>query len=63
MNLRSLFKGAVLVTASATLIAVITVAGILAFVFYHSDGGRNWDVPVSRISSALIWDCTGYEFS
>ena len=63
MNLRSLFKGAVLVTASATLIAVITVAGILAFVFYHSDGGRNWDVPVSRISSALIWDGTGYEFS
>ena len=32
-----------LVTASAALIAVITIAGILAFVFYHSDGGRSWE--------------------
>ena len=51
MSLRSLLKGAVLVTASAALIAVITLAGILAFIFYHSDGGRSWDAPVSRISS------------
>ena len=43
MNLRSLLKGAILVTASAALIAVITMAGILAFVFYHSDGGRSWE--------------------
>ena len=63
MNLRSLLKGAILVTASAALIAVITIAGILAFVFYHSDGGRSWDAPVSKISSALVWDGTAYEFS
>ncbi len=63
MNLRSLLKGAILVTASAALIAVITLAGILAFIFYHSDGGRSWDAPVSRISSALAWDGTEYEFS
>ena len=63
MNLRSLLKGAILVTASAALIAVITLAGILAFIFYHSDGGRSWDAPVSRISSALTWDGTEYEFS
>ena len=63
MNLRSLLKGAVLVTASAALIAVITLAGILAFVFYHSDGGRSWGVSVSRISSALTWDGAEYEFS
>ncbi len=63
MSLRSLLKGAVLVTASAALIAVITLAGILAFVFYHSDGGRSWDTPVSRISSALTWNGTEYEFS
>ncbi len=46
MNLRSLLKGAMLVTASAALIAVITMAGILAFVFYHSDGGRSWSVSI-----------------
>ena len=63
MNLRSLLKGAILVTASAALIAVITMAGILAFVFYHSDGGRSWDISVSRVSSTLTWDGTEYEFS
>ena len=63
MNLRSLLKGAILVTASAALIAAVTVTGILAFIFYHSDGGRSWDAPVSRISSALVWDGTEYEFS
>lgn len=63
MNLRSLLKGAILVTASAALIAVITMAGILAFVFYHSDGGRSWDVSVSRVSSTLSWNGTAYEFS
>ena len=63
MSLRSLLKGAVLVTASAALIAGITIAGILAFVFYHSDGGRSWDVSVSRVSSTLTWDGTDYEFS
>ena len=63
MSLRSLFKGALLVTASAALIAVITIAGVLAFVFYHSDGGRSWDMPVSMISSALTWDGVDYEFS
>lgn len=63
MSLRSIFKGAALVTASAALIAVITIVGILAFVFYHSNGGRSWDAPVSRISSALTWDGTDYDFS
>ncbi len=63
MSLRSIFKGALLVTASAALIAVITIVGILAFVFYHSNGGRSWDAPVSRISSALTWDGTDYDFS
>ena len=63
MSLRSIFKGVMLVTLSAALIAVITIAGILAFVFYHSDGGRRWDAPVSKISSALIWDGTDYAFS
>lgn len=62
MSLRSIFKGAMLVTAAA-LVSFITLAGILAFIFYHSDGGRSWDIPVSRISSTLTWDGTEYEFS
>lgn len=63
MSLRSIFKGAMLVTAAAALVSFITLAGILAFIFYHSDGGRSWDMPVSRISSTLTWDGTEYEFS
>lgn len=63
MSLRSIFKGAMLVTAAAALVSFITLAGILAFIFYHSDGGRSWDIPVSRISSTLTWDGTEYEFS
>ena len=38
MSLRSIFKGAMLVTAAAALVSFITLAVILAFNFYHSDG-------------------------
>ena len=63
MSLRSIFKGAMLVTASAALIAVITIAGILALAFYYSDGGRSWSVSVTRVSDALTYDGTEYDFS
>lgn len=63
MSLRGLFKGALLVTASAALITVITMAGILAFIFYHSDGGRSWSVSITRVSDTLTWNGTEYEFS
>lgn len=63
MSLRSFFKGAILVTASAALIAFITLAGILVFTFYHSDGGRSWDVSVRKTSDALAWDGTDYTFT
>ena len=63
MSLRSIFKGAMLVTASAALIAVITIAGILALAFYYSDGGRSWSVSVTRVSAALTYDGTEYDFS
>ena len=63
MSLRSIFNGAMLVTASAALIAVITIAGILALAFYYSDGGRSWSVSVTRVSDALTYDGTGYDFS
>lgn len=63
MNLRSFFKGAMLVTASAALIAIITLAGLLAFTFYNSDGGRDWGVPARAVSNALVWDGADYIFS
>ena len=63
MSLRSIFKGAMLVTASAALIAVITIAGILALAFYYSDGGRSWSVSVTSVSDALTYDGTEYDFS
>ena len=63
MSLRSIFKGAMLVTASAALIAVITIAGILALAFYYSDGGRSWSVSITRVSDALTYDGAEYDFS
>lgn len=63
MSLRSIFKGAMLVTASAALIAFITIAGILALAFYYSDGGRSWSVSVTRVSDTLTYDGTEYDFS
>ena len=49
MSLRSIFKGAMLVTASAALIAVITIAGILALAFYSltAAGAGAFPSPVS----------------
>ena len=63
MSLRSIFKGAMLVTAAAALVSFITLAGILAFTFYNSDGGRDWGVPVSEVSQSLTWDGTEYTFT
>ena len=53
MKLRSVWKGAVLVTVSALLIAAVTVLGLLAFVWYNSDGGRDWIAPLWEISDTL----------
>ena len=63
MNLRSFFKGAMLVTAAAALVTFITLMGILAFIFYNSDGGRDWGIPLSKISQALTWDGAEYTFT
>ena len=63
MKLRSVWKGAVMVTVSALLIAVVTVLGLLAFVWYNSDGGRDWSAPLWEISDTLIWDGTAYQFT
>lgn len=63
MNLRSIVKGALLVTASAALVAFITMAGILAFIWYNSSGGKNWGVSVSQVSDSLTREGGGYAFT
>jgi signal transduction histidine kinase len=63
MKLRSLLKGAMLVTVSALLIAVVTLLGLIAFVYCNSNGGRDWSTPMEKLSDALIWDGTAYSFT
>ena len=63
MSLRGFFKGAMLVTAAAALVTFVTLMGILAFVFYNSDSGQDWGVPISQVSEALTWDGTAYAFT
>ena len=63
MKLRSLLKGAMLVTVSALLIAVVTLLWLIAFVYYNSNGGRDWNTPMEELSDALVWDGTAYTFA
>ena len=63
MKLRNLLKGAILVTVSALLIAVVTLLGLIAFLYYNSNGGRDWSTPMQKLSNALIWDGTAYSFT
>ena len=63
MKLRSLRKGVMLVTVSALLIAAVTLLGLVAFVYYNSNGGRDWSTPIEKLSDTLIWDGTAYSFS
>ena len=60
MKFKTLWKGAVLVTASAALIAAISILGIVFFVFSSSVDSRNWGVSIHEISNALIWDGESY---
>ena len=62
MNLRSFLKGTLLMTVSAALIALVTVVGFLAFIYYNSSGGRDWGVPIQQVSDALDRDGTEYRF-
>lgn len=63
MKLRSLLKGAMLVTVSALLIAAVTMLGLFSFVYYNSNGGRDWGTPMAKLSDALTWDRTAYSFT
>ena len=63
MKLRSLWKGTMLVTASALLIFVVTVLGCFSFGYYISDGGRGWSAPMGDISHTLTWNGEAYAFT
>lgn len=63
MKLRSVLKGTLLVAVSALLIVVVTLLGLVAFVYYNSGGGQDWNTPVEALSDALIWDGTAYSFT
>ena len=63
MKLRGLIKGVVLVAASSLLIAVLTLLSLFSFVYYHSDGGRDWGVSMSELSDTLVRDGTAYVFT
>lgn len=62
MKIRNLKKAAGLVAVSAALIVTITLVGILAFIFYNTDGGRSWGISVGEISDALSPEGAGYAF-
>ena len=57
MNVRSILKGSGLVTASAALIALVTLVGILVFTFYNISD-RDGSASIREISAALTWDGT-----
>ena len=63
MRLRSFLKGAMLVAVSALLIVVVTLSGLLIFIYYNSNGGRDWGTTMEELSSALTWDGTAYSFT
>lgn len=63
MKLRNLRKGATLVAVSALLTAIVTLLGLVAFVFYNSNGGRDWSTPMEKISDALVWEGGNYSFT
>ena len=63
MKLSSWMKGAMLVTVSALLIFIMMVLGCLAFTWYISKGGTEWNAPIQTISDALTPDSTGYSFT
>lgn len=63
MKLRSLLKGAGLMAASALLIAVVTLAGLAAFLYTSTVTGQNWSASLDEISACLTPAEGGYSFT
>ena len=63
MKLRSWVKAAGLVAVSALLIVGILITGLLVFVFYNAEQGRDWSVPTQAVSDCLTQTADGYTFT
>lgn len=63
MKLRSWVKAAGLVAVSALLIVAILIIGLLSFVFYNAEQGRDWSVPTQQVSDSLTRTADGYVFT
>lgn len=63
MKLRSWVKAAGLVAVSALLIVGILITGLLVFVFYNAEQGRDWSVPTQAVSDCLTQTAEGYTFT
>ena len=63
MKLRSLWKGTLLVTASALLIFLVMVLGFFTYGYHVSNGGQGWSAPIENISAALTREGMDYAFA
>ncbi len=63
MKLKPLFQAVGLIAASAVLILVICLAGLLAFILQTSQMSQSWNAPVSAISDSLSQENGRYVFT
>ncbi len=61
--MKHIWKGAVMLTLSAFLIAVIWGAGVLLFSYLHSRNDAATTLPLQKISAGLRLTKNGYQFS
>ena len=62
-NLRRTLVAAGLVAASAVLVLVLAVAGLLAFIVTSAGAGSSWNVSMDELSAALVRTEGGYAFT
>ena len=62
-NLRRTLVAAGLVAASAVLVLVLAVAGLLAFIDTSAGAGSSWNASMDELSAALVRTEGGYAFT
>ena len=62
-NLRRTLVAAGLVAASAVLVLVLAVAGLLAFIVTSAGEGSSWNASMDELSAALVRTEGGYAFT
>ena len=62
-NLRRTLVAAGLVAASAVLVLVLAVAGLLAFIVTSAGAGSSWNASMDELSAALVRTEGGYAFT